>query len=122
MSFPIHWIPLSSDFVYSDNSSAVVQTVLYSLHTTHPKLCEKLLNLLVSDILPGFEGDVFEYSSAIHLLETCLSVATSENLTNLFDKYFRGRLKELASDEATKFAVVKLLENTLDKELVSFYS
>ena len=104
--------------MHSDNSSAVIQTFLYSVSALLPDLCDRLVNFLVKDVFPSAEGNIFEYSSIVHLLEVCLSVASEDTFKSLHEKYFRGQLKALAQDNNTKFAVIKLLEGVRDKESV----
>ena len=105
--------------VQSDSSSAVIQTFLYSIAGTIPTMCEKLIRILVEDIFPSTEGNILEYSSIIHLLEVCLEISNEETFLLLHDKYFRGQLKNLAQDVATKFSVVKLLEGVKSEKLVA---
>lgn len=82
-------------------------------------MCEKLIRILVEDIFPSTEGNILEYSSIIHLLEVCLEISNEETFLLLHDKYFRGQLKNLAQDVATKFSVVKLLEGVKSEKLVA---
>jgi hypothetical protein len=108
-----------SDLVQSDNSSAVIQTFLLATSDTLPTLCEKMVNILIDNIFPSMGGNVFEYSSIIHLVEICLTVCNEKMLQQIYEAHFRGHLTSLAQDGNTKFAVVRLLESIKDKEMVS---
>lgn len=106
--------------VQSQDSSAVIQTVLFSLHKTAPDICQRLLNVLVKDILSNMQvDDIFSSSAVVHVLETCLTVSDEEIFRQLYQSYFKGRLKSLAENFDLKFSVLKLLEAVKDKELVT---
>jgi len=107
--------------VHSDDSSAVIQTVLLSLHTTLPELSQKLLGVILNDIFSEFNEAVFDNSATVHLLEVGLCISDEKTFRNIYEKYFKSRIKTLAKSNDTKFAVIKLLENVKDKELVTFY-
>lgn len=109
------------DLVHSDDSSAVIQTVLLSLHTTLPALSQKLLNVILNDIFSEFSEAVFDNSATVHLLEVGLCVSDDKTFRDIYEKYFKNRTKTLAKSNDTKFAVIKLLENVKDKELVTFH-
>uniref|UniRef100_A0A0A1WKF1 Pumilio domain-containing protein C14orf21 homolog n=1 Tax=Zeugodacus cucurbitae TaxID=28588 RepID=A0A0A1WKF1_ZEUCU len=59
---------------------------------------------------------VFEYQSAVILLETLLTIAGPKLLTQLYAMLFTGRLSLLAKEQLTNFAVQKLLQNIKEKE------
>ncbi|CAD7012129.1 nucleolar protein 9 [Ceratitis capitata] len=59
---------------------------------------------------------VFEYQSAVILLETLLAVAGPKLYTQLYAMLFTGRLSLLAKEQLTNFAVQKLLQNIKEKE------
>lgn len=83
-----------------------------------PEVSDKLLRVLVNDILPTVQGGVFSSSSIVHLFEACVTVCDDETLAQLYRKYLAGHLRDLAQDFNSKFTVVKLLETVKDKELV----
>jgi len=111
--------PQLHDLVHSDDSSAVIQTVLLSLHTTLPALSQKLLNVILNDIFSEFSEAVFDNSATVHLLEVGLCVSDDKTFRDIYEKYFKNRTKTLAKSNDTKFAVIKLLENVKDKELMT---
>lgn len=90
----------------------------HSLHGPAPELCQKLVKVLVVDILPTVSS-VWDAASTVRILEACLSVCDDDRLKQLHGSYFKGHLKSLAETNETKFSVVKLLEAVQDKELVS---
>ena len=105
--------------VLSQDSSAVIQTVLFCLHKTAQDLCKKLLDFIVKDILSAMQvDDIFSSAAIVHTLETCLTVSDEEIFRQLYQSYFKGRLKFLAENFDLKFSVIKLLEAVKDKELV----
>lgn len=107
------------DMVLSQDSSAVIQTVLFCLHKTAPDLCKKLLDFIVKEILSAMQvDDIFSSAAIVHTLETCLTVSDEEIFQQLYQTYFKGRLKSLAENFDLKFSVLKLLEAVKDKELV----
>lgn len=59
---------------------------------------------------------VFEYQSAVILLETLITIAGPKLLTQLYAMLFTGRLSLLAREQLTNFAVQKLLQNIKEKE------
>ncbi|XP_017469071.1 PREDICTED: uncharacterized protein LOC108361051 [Rhagoletis zephyria] len=59
---------------------------------------------------------VFEYQSAVILLETLLTVAGPKLFTQLYAMLFTGRLALLAKEPLTNFAVQKLLQNIKEKD------
>ena len=106
--------------VQSQDSSAVIQTVLFCLHHTAPDLCQKLLDTLVNDILSKMHSDdIFSCSAAVHVVEACLAVSDEEIFRHLHQTYFKGQLKSMAANFDLKFSVIKLLEAVKDKELVT---
>lgn len=108
--------------IHSQDSSAVIQTVLFCLHHTAPDLCQKLLDILVKDILASMHSDeIFSSSAVVHVVEACLSVSDEEIFRHLYTTYFKGHLKSMAENFDLKFSVIKLLESVKDKELVTIY-
>lgn len=105
--------------VQSEDSSAVIQTVLFCLDKSAPDICQRLLNIIVKDILAKMEvDDVFSSVAVVHALETCLTLSDEEIFRHLYQTYFKGRLTTLAENFELKFSVMKLLEAVKDKELV----
>lgn len=111
--------PQLTDLVHSDDSSAVIQTVLLSLHTTLPEMSQKLLNVILNDIFSDFNEAVFDNSATVHLLEVGLCISDEKTFHDIYEKYFKSRTKTLAQSNNTKFAVIKLLENVKDKEVMT---
>merc|ERR1712071_384650 len=111
--------PQLHDLVHSDDSSAVIQTVLLSLHTTLPELSQKLLGVILNKIFPELQETVFENSATVHLLEVGLTISDEKLFGQLYERYFKNRVKSLAVANNTKYSVVKLLENVNDKELMT---
>lgn len=110
--------PQLHDMVRSQDSSAVIQTVLFCLNKTAPDLCKKLLVFLVKDILSAIQpDDMFSSSAVVHTLEACVVVSDDEIFRQLYQTHFKGRLKALAENFDLKFSVVKLLEAVKDKEV-----
>ena len=66
--------------MHSDDSSAVIQTVLLSLHTTLPELSQKLLGVILNDIFSEFNEAVFDNSATVHLLEVGLCISDEKTL------------------------------------------
>lgn len=105
--------------VLSQDSSAVIQTVLLCMNKSAPDICQKLLNVLVKNILSEMQvDDIFSSSAVVHCLEICLTVSDEEIFRQLYQSYFKGRLKSLAENFDLKFSVLKLLDAVKDKELV----
>lgn len=112
----------SLDMVLSQDSSAVIQTVLFCMNKSAPDICQKLVNVLVKNILSEMEADdIFSSSAVVHVLEVCLTVSDEEIFRHLYQSYFKGRLKSLAENFDLKFSVLKLLEAAKDKELVLLF-
>lgn len=108
--------------VRTQDSSAVIQTVLFCLDKTAPDICKKLLDFLVKDILSAMHvDDIFSSSAVVHTLEACLTVSDDEIFRQLYETYFKGQLTALACNFDLKFSVLKLLEAVRDKELVRLY-
>lgn len=59
---------------------------------------------------------VFEYQTAVILLETLITIAGPKLFTQLYALLFTGRLSILAREQLTNFAVQKLLQNIKEKE------
>ncbi len=108
--------------VLSQDSSAVIQTVLFCMNKSAPDICQKLVNVLVKNILSEMEADdIFSSCAVVHVLEVCLTVSDEEIFRHLYQSYFKGRLKSLAENFDLKFSVLKLLEAAKDKELVLLF-
>ncbi|KAI9561543.1 hypothetical protein GHT06_012502 [Daphnia sinensis] len=110
--------PQLHDMVHSQDSSAVIQTVLYCLKKSAPDICKKLLDFLVKDILAAMQpDDVFSSAAVVHTLEACVTVSDDETFRQLYQTYFKGRLKAFSGNFDLKFSVVRLLDAVKDKEV-----
>lgn len=105
--------------MHTEDSSAVIQTVLLCTNRVAPEVAKRLTELLTGNILPSISReDVFSSQPVLHILETCLSVSAPDTFRHLHETYFKRNLKSLAENTGNKFAVIKLLEAVQDKELV----
>ena len=110
------------DLVHTEDSSAVIQTILLCTSQAAPDACKRLVQLLVGNILASIsKEDIFASQPLVHILEACLIVGNQETFGELHEKYFKGSLKSLAEDANCKFAVIKLVDAVKDKELVTIF-
>lgn len=106
--------------IFSEDSSAVIQTALACSKKAAPDLCQKLLHVIVNDIFGNLQtDDIFSAPAPFHVLEICISVSDEDTFQQLYEKYFKGKLKEIVVQNDLKFAVMKLLDAVKDKEVVS---
>ncbi|XP_053965885.1 uncharacterized protein LOC128868143 [Anastrepha ludens] len=137
--------PQFPDFPYQEHSSALLGTICIALRATDKQLLKHFGKKILMDAFIKMEQSeeeeekkqeldkddkneskenvntvqlpkVFEYQSAVILLETLLTVAGAKLFTQLYAMLFSGRISQLAKAQLTNFAVQKLLQNIKEKE------
>lgn len=124
----IMW-PQFKDMPYSELTSGLLQVILTALRKVNKKQLRTYIKKLLDEsfivsktegVEPGNQlNEVFKSKPAMMLLETALQVSKSKSYTQIYAMCFVNKLKELALDRNTNFAVQKLITYCSEKVEVS---
>lgn len=110
---------------FNNLTSGLLQSAIGSLAKVDGKLARKLGRILLSSCFQPIEGqesamNLFTDSST-HLLDAVICVASPKLFTQIYEQFFKNKLKELACNRHSNFCVQRLLEHCPDKETVGLY-
>lgn len=124
-------LPDLIEIMSTECGSAVLQSLLSVLKHGDPDQCAAVVTHLIQHGLPGIEKwyienpddaetpdlpPLFQDGPTTRLLEVMLTCCSSEQQKNIFQRYFKGKIKILVQHRMANFAVQRLLSSWIDKE------
>ncbi|XP_045131829.1 nucleolar protein 9-like isoform X2 [Portunus trituberculatus] len=121
-------LPDLIEVMSTEYGSAVLQSLLSVLKHVDRDQCAAVVTHLIQHGLPGIEKwyienpetsdlpPLFQDGPTTRLLEVMLPCCSSEQQINIFQQYFKGKIKILVQQRMTHFAVQHLLSSWIDKE------
>jgi nucleolar protein 9 len=129
---PDEWIEVIKDFssrlqqwphfhelAFDEKSSTFLQVLCQALHNTGQ---EKSLKKLIKKIMKSSFDDEdaqkpFSTKCSKFLLESMLQFSDEKQFTKLYEKYFKGKVTEMAGDIECNFTIQRLLDYVKNKEI-----
>lgn len=124
-------LPNLIDIMSTECGSAVLQTLLSVLKCGEQDQCSAVVTHLMQHGLPGITNwytenpddtetpdlpPLFQDGPTTRLLEVLLTCCSSEQQMNIFQQYFKGKMKVLVQHRMANFAVQRLLSSWIDAE------
>lgn len=111
--------PHFHELAFEEKSSTFLQVLCQALHNTNQ---EKCLKKLIKNILKNSFDDEdmqkpFSTKCSKFLLESMMQYSEEKQFTKIYEKYFKGKVAEMADDNECNFTIQRLLDYVRSKEI-----